>query len=158
MQKLWHWTIKLAFLRFHTLIEKIAKLSTDLLELERAQISRASSCSRLLFSSLSLGRVDGKLVRAYRALKNIRALLEPHISYFFSSPIEPAEKLKGFAKIWARVVSAIRLIYCQLFFRPGLWAGSGTRFSSKICVAKILESYYFLLSVASFILQVALIL
>ena len=99
MQKLWHWTIKLAFLRFHTLLEKIAILLTDFLELELAQISRALSCSKLLFSSPSFDLVDGKLVRAYRALKNLRALLEPLISYFLSSPVEPAKELTGFAKI-----------------------------------------------------------
>ena len=58
-------------------------------------------------------------------LKNIWALLEPSISYFLSSLVEPDKKLMGFAKIWARVVSVIRLIYYKLFFQaqaflPGL--------------------------------------
>ena len=57
---------------------------------------------------------------AYRALDFIRALLEPSNYYSLLSPVELINNLTGLAKIWARIVLGIGLIYCKLFIRPGL--------------------------------------
>ena len=57
---------------------------------------------------------------AYRALDFIRALLEHSKYYSLLSPVELIKKLTGLAKMQARVISGIGLIYCKLFIRIGL--------------------------------------
>ena len=48
-----------------------------------------------------------------------QGFLKPNKSYILSIPVELVKKLKGFAKIWTRVVLGIGLIDCELFIRPG---------------------------------------
>ena len=83
--------------------------------MERAQRNRDSRC----FSYRARVGLQGKLVRDFQALRNLWALLEHIISYILFSPVESDKKLTGFAKNFALVVSGIRLIYWELFFRPG---------------------------------------
>ena len=76
-----------------------------------------SCCFGNLFISSSLCqkvRAEG-----YWALEILRTFLKLNMSRILSSPVEPAKKLAGLVKIWARVVTGIGLLYCQLFSKPG---------------------------------------
>ena len=64
----------------------------ELVELERAQIFRASSHYRYLILSLSLSQVIRRFVRALLSLGVFWALLDPGLSDFLLSPVEPNKK------------------------------------------------------------------
>ena len=70
-------------------------------KLDRARFFSGFEVSRVSYSRTYVGYLEKK-ARAYWALEILRALLKPIMSLILLGTVEPANKLEGFAKIWAR--------------------------------------------------------